>query len=296
MNHQLKDTLETLYPGAIISFKRNIKTPWQTAELNSMAQEISLKNTNLPLLIMVDQEGGVVSRIKTRPYSPSALSIGFTENPSLAKEAGLATGKVLSLVGFNMNLAPVVDISDPFQTNFIGNRSFGKDPHLVKVMGQKFADGLEDSGVLPTLKHFPGHGGSIKDSHYSLPSKLSSEEELLANDLIPFSHFSKGTFPGAVMVAHISFPNIDSSGLPATFSKVLINNVLRERLGFEGLIITDDIEMHGAKIIPSVGERAVRAIEAGNDMVMIAWTKKIKKAAYNALLNAVKQKEFLKKD
>ncbi|MCB0392078.1 MAG: glycoside hydrolase family 3 protein, partial [Bdellovibrionales bacterium] len=205
VNHQLKDTLETLYPGAIISFKRNIKTPWQTAELNSMAQEISLKNTNLPLLIMVDQEGGVVSRIKTRPYSPSALSIGFTENPSLAKEAGLATGKVLSLVGFNMNLAPVVDISDPFQTNFIGNRSFGKDPHLVKVMGQKFADGLEDSGVLPTLKHFPGHGGSIKDSHYSLPSKLSSEEELLANDLIPFSHFSKGTFPGAVMVAHISF-------------------------------------------------------------------------------------------
>ncbi|MCB0392377.1 MAG: glycoside hydrolase family 3 protein, partial [Bdellovibrionales bacterium] len=90
----------------------------------------------------------------------------------------------------------------------------------------------------------------------------------------------------------ISFPNIDSSGLPATFSKVLINNVLRERLGFEGLIITDDIEMHGAKIIPSVGERAVRAIEAGNDMVMIAWTKKNQKAAYNALLNAVKQKRI----
>ena len=292
VNYRLKKTLKTLHPGAIISFKRNIKTPWQTAKLNSKAQEISQRSTGLPLLIMIDQEGGVVSRIKTRPYSPSALSIGSTENPSLAKEAGLATGKVLSLLGFNMNLAPVVDISDPFQVNFIGNRSFGKNPHKVKVMGQKFADGLEESGVLPTLKHFPGHGGAIKDSHYAFPQKLSSEEELRQLDLVPFAHFSKGTFPGAIMVAHISFPNIDSSGLPATFSSVLIQGLLRKKLNYQGLIITDDIEMHGARIIPSVGERAVRAIEAGNDMVMVAWTRRNQRAAYHAVLKAVKEKRI----
>lgn len=292
INQHLDRVLNSLSPGAIIAFQRNILNPWQIAKLNSAAQDISLKNTGLPMLIMIDQEGGVVSRIKTRPNSPSALAIGSTENPSLARDTGQATGRVLSLLGFNMNLAPVVDISDPTFTNFIGSRSFGKDPHQVKVMGQKFADGLEDSGVLPTLKHFPGHGGAIKDSHVAFPQKLKTEDELMQTDLVPFAHFSHGTFPGAIMVAHIAFPNIDSSGLPATFSSKLINGLLRERLNYNGLVITDDIEMHGATIIPSIGERAVRAIEAGNDMIMVAWTKKNQKLAYKAVLKAVKEKRI----
>ena len=289
---QLDKTLKRLTPGAIIAFQKNIKSPWQIAELNNHAQKISFNNSGLPLLIMLDQEGGVVSRIKTQPHSPSALAIGSTENPSLAREAGIATGRVLSLLGFNMNLAPVVDISDPFQINFIGNRSFGNDPHQVKIMGQKFADGLEDAGVLPTLKHFPGHGGSIKDSHFDFPQKLNSLDELLKHDLVPFAHFAEGLLHGAIMVAHIAFPNIDDTNLPATFSYKLVTQILRERLNYKGLVITDDIEMHGASAIPSVGERAVRAFEAGNDMIMVAWTQKNQKQAYDALLRAIKEKRI----
>lgn len=292
ISSSLKWRMQESQPGGIIVFSRNIDNPNQIAKLNHSAHELSLKQSGLPLLIMVDQEGGVVSRIKTRPFPPSALAIGTAQNPALAKEAGLATGEILSLLGFNMNLAPVVDISDPYTKNFIGNRSFGKDPESVKVMGQKFSDGLEEANVLATLKHFPGHGGSISDSHYELPIKLSNAEELRGHDLVPFAHFSKGLFSGAVMVGHISLPNLDPSGLPATFSKKIITDVLRDQIGFSGLVITDDIEMNGSKKIKDVGERAVRALEAGVDMIMVAWTRQKQREAFEAVVNAVKKQRI----
>lgn len=292
LDQNLKSTLSDLQPGGLIVFQRNIKSPLQIADLNANAHDYSSARTGLPLLIMVDQEGGLVSRIKTNPQPPSALSLGTAENPTLSRQAGFYTGQVLSLLGFNMNLAPVVDISNPDKLNFIGNRSFGSHPELVTQMGQNFADGLEEAGVLPTFKHFPGHGGTVSDSHFSLPVKLTNIEELTQSDLVPFAKVANSKNPAAIMVGHISLPNIDPSGLPATFSRSILTELLREKMGFSGLVVTDDIEMHGASNYKSVGERAVKAVEAGADMVMIAWTRKNQTLAYNALLKAVKEKRI----
>jgi beta-N-acetylhexosaminidase len=293
----LNHTISTFYPGGLIAFQRNLGSPSEIASLTSSSHNLSKKKSGLPLLMMIDQEGGNVSRLKTHPQTPSALSIGTTENPDLAFHVGRVTGSVLSLLGFNMNLAPVVDLSDPFQLSFIGNRSFGNNPTQVFLMSSHFANGLVRENVLPTFKHFPGHGGAISDSHISTPIKLSSLEELYKTDLLPFLEIcKKSSAPSAIMVGHISFPNIDASGVPATFSNVLLTQILRDKLNYSGLIITDDIEMHGSTTIKNVGDRAVSALLAGADMVMVAWTKKSQRIAFQAVLNAVKNGSFSKKE
>ena len=287
-HHSLKKTFDSNVPGSLIVFKHNIKKPSQIARLNYQAQKLAIKKTGIPLFIMVDQEGGSVTRIRTKPNAPSAQSLGMTQNPSLSEETGRITGKILSLLGFNMNLAPVVDLSHPLTRDFIGTRSFGSNPFEVRNMSHRFAQGMEQSGILSTFKHFPGHGGIITDSHKKTPMKNESLQSLLQTDLVPFSHFSQTNIPSAIMVAHISFPQIDSSGLPATFSKTLVTDVLKNKMGYSGLILTDDIEMNGAKAFSSVGERAIRAFEAGNDMIMVAWTRRRQKQALRAMLKAVK--------
>lgn len=288
MSRTFSNKFRSYKPGGIIAFKRNIKTPEQIASLNFDLQKLSIDTTGLPAFIMVDQEGGTVTRIKSRPAPPSALAMGEADNPELTQKVGLLTGKILDTLGFNMNLAPVVDLSDPFINNFIGNRAFGPDPQAVKVMGENFARGLQASGIIPTLKHFPGHGGIVQDSHHTMPKKLIGLEELEKSDLVPFAHLANTKLPSAIMVAHVAFPNIDPSGLPATYSKVLVEQTLRGKMGYEGLIITDDIEMTGAEKIQSVGERAIAAIEAGCDMIMVAWQPRHQKAAVSAVVDAVK--------
>jgi len=276
-------------PGGIIVFGRNIKTAYQIAKLNRKAQKISLEKTGVPLLISVDQEGGKVIRIKTSPPLPSALSIGLTENPNLAQKAGFFTGQLLYSLGFNMNLAPVLDVKDGTKKSFLGTRSFGQDPEIVSKMGTAFALGLKKAGILPTAKHFPGHGGVITDSHKKTPVKFESLEELMAHDISPFRSFNKIIGNPAVMVAHISFPSIDPSDVPATFSPILIGEILRKKLKFDGLVITDDIEMAGSAQIGSIEERAIRTLEAGVDMIMVAWSRRAQRRAYRAVLNAVKE-------
>jgi beta-N-acetylhexosaminidase len=286
IEHSLATTISTLQPGGIIIFGRNIKTARQVSDLTYNAQRLSLQKTGLPLLVAVDQEGGDVTRIHTTPPLPSALALGETGDSELVKSAGLHTGALLKALGFNMNLAPVLDISDPKSESFIGTRTFGKNSKVVTQMGVQFARGLQQAGILPTAKHFPGHGGLSEDSHRLTPEKDETLEQMLKSDLIPFSTISHEPAPWAVMVAHVSYPEVDSSHLPATFSKVIVTDVLRKRLGFQGIVMTDDIEMAGAAAIPDVGERAVRAIEAGTDLIMVAWNKKIQSRVIAATLKA----------
>lgn len=287
-SQRLAQIIQKEKPGALIVFKRNVKTPYQIASFNHWAHEQSQNAVGLPFLIMIDQEGGSVTRIRTRPLPPSALSIGKTKNPEVAFNVGKVTGKILRTLGFNSNLAPVADLSDPQKRNFIGSRSFGKDPQLVTDMISEYSKGLMDEGVLPTIKHFPGHGGSVKDSHKSLPYKDKTLEELKKSDLIPFMNFSKLPFLSATMVAHIAYPQIDPSGRPATFSKSLVSNLLKNTLQYKGLIITDDIEMAAAKKVGGMEERAIQAFEAGSDMIMVAWSRYQQKRARRALIQAVK--------
>lgn len=284
----LTATIRALNPGGIIIFGRNIRTAKQLAQLNYEAQKLSLREAGAPLLIAVDQEGGNVIRIKTSPPLPSALALGGTEDTELVRSAGYHTGVLLKALGFNMNLAPVLDVSDPKRDSFIGTRTFGGDALTVKRMGQEFAAGLWDAGVLPTAKHFPGHGGVSEDSHRGTPAKTITLEQMLAQDLVPFQPGSSTSQNWAVMLAHIAYPKIDATQVPATFSKVIVGDLLRKRMRFEGLVMTDDIEMAGAFAIKDVRERSIRAVEAGVDLVMVGWNKSVQTAVIESLEAAVR--------
>lgn len=285
---RVNEMIRTLKPGGIIVFSRNISTARQTAELNRALQAASLKHSGVPLLIALDQEGGDVTRIRMNPPLPSALALGQTHDETLAERMGYLVGNLLSSLGFNMNLAPVLDLSDPEDSTFIGTRSFGENPQIVSRMTSAYGVGLNAAGVIPTGKHFPGHGNLISDSHKDLPAKHHSLAQLMTSDLQPFSLFMKNVRAPAIMVAHVSFPLIDPTRTPATFSKPILSGILREQLKYQGLVVTDDIEMAAAAGVGNFEERAVRAIEAGADLVMVAWSASAQRKAVESVTKAVR--------
>lgn len=286
---ELQKTIKTLKPGALIIFGRNIETLKQIAEFNSQLQASSLRSSGIPLFLAVDQEGGAVSRIRTSPNLPSAYTIGNTSQPTLAFQAGKVTGEILTTLGFNMNLAPVLDITDDKLNSFVGARSFSDSPHKISSMGVAFAQGLAETKVIPVAKHYPGHGPIALDTHQMMPERRSSYSDLAAADLIPFTQFANSNIESGVMVAHISFPNIDSSQLPATYSHKLISEILVDQLKYKGLIMTDDIEMAGAGSFKHIEDRAVAAIRAGNDLIMVGWSPRQQKRAIKGVIAAVRK-------
>lgn len=289
VDYSLKKIIERVHPGAIVVFSRNIKTARQISELNREAQATSMRESSLPLLIACDQEGGDVVRLKTPYPLPSALAFGIADDTALAQKAGTATGQLMRTLGFNMNLAPVLDVADPKAARFIGTRSFGKDPKLVATLGRSFAAGLDGAGILPTTKHFPGHGGVKEDSHTGTPVKDDLLPQLEQLHIAPFEQM-RAEFESswAVMLAHVAYPALDPSKMPATFSKPIVTDLLRNKLQFDGLVITDDIEMAGASVVGDINERAVRAVEAGVDLIMVAWNKKMMAQISDSLVKAVK--------
>lgn len=288
LDDSIKEMLKKYQLGALIAFRRNITTNDQIARFNSSVQAFARKNLKAPLFLMIDQEGGVVSRIKMRTPVPSALALAKTGDAAIISAFAKINAEVLISLGFNVNLAPVLDISNPAKDSFIGNRTFGDDPHLVSSFGIAFARGLSEGGILPTAKHFPGHGDTIQDSHRTTPKKVATLEELEKRDLIPFKKFASEPFLNLIMSAHLSLPSIDSSGLPATYSKLLLQGHLRGHYGYKGLLITDDLEMNGAMVSSDIGERAIRAILAGNDMVMLAGTYSRQRRAFERVVKAFK--------
>ena len=286
--HSLKKKMGTLYPGAVIVFGRNIKSLNQIRKLNLKAQKYALRNSKAPLLIAVDQEGGKVIRIKTSPSLPSARTLALTKNHTLVQEVGYVTGQLMTSLGFNMNLAPVVDISDTHDTDYLGNRSFSHQKEIVNKMSTAFSRGFVNAGILPTAKHFPGHGGTKTDSHLLTPYKQVTLTELLFNDLEPYKEMQNQRIPFAIMASHISYPLIDSSKKPASFSSLILKNVLRKGMGFNGILLTDDIQMGGARSNQwTIGDRAIQAILAGNDLIMVGWNYKDQKQAVQSVIQAV---------
>lgn len=275
-------------PGGIILFGRNIKTARQTSRLINHSQTTATELYKVPLFVAVDQEGGVVSRIKLNPPFPSALAIGSGGNQEITERMGYYTSILLKSLGFNMNLAPVVDMISEKTSTFIGNRAFAVNPKDAVELSHAFSLGQKLGGVMPTLKHFPGHGVGYVDSHVALPTRMETLDEILKSDLLPYVNLSQDFYPEAVMVAHIAFPKIDPSRLPAAFSKIFLQDILRKKLKFDGIVITDDIEMAGANVTHSLGDRALRSIEAGADMIMVAWNRAAQKASVAKVVNAVK--------
>jgi beta-N-acetylhexosaminidase len=289
IDDSLGKMIQSVKPGAIVLFGRNIRTARQITDLNAAAQKLAVKTSGIPLLIAADQEGGNVVRIKTTYPLPSALALGLTDDTALVERAGSASGNLMKTLGLNMNLAPVMDVAAAGKSKFLGTRSFGSDPNLVTKMSFSFAAGLDASGVMPTAKHFPGHGGFDGDSHLGAVENDEDRSHLDRLDLAPFTHMAaQSKLPWAVMLAHVSYPALDPSKTPATFSKPIVTGLLRGKLGFNGIVLTDDIEMAGASTVANVNERAIRAVEAGADLIMIAWNRKIQSSVSKALASAVK--------
>ncbi|AHZ85644.1 Beta-hexosaminidase [Bdellovibrio bacteriovorus] len=279
-------------PGSFLLFKRNMISAPQIRELNLALYKSSYKHSKLPPLIAIDQEGGSVSRLPITPAPPNALALGQTQSPLLAEEMGYQTGLFLREVGFNMNLAPVLDVVDPYSTSFIGVRSFGSDPELVRDIGVAYSKGLLKARVIPTAKHFPGTGSLNQDPHLTIVKNSASLEEMKKRDLIPFTGYSKIGANIAVMMSHLIYPGLDEDLEPASFSTKISKTLLRDELKYQGLVMTDDLQMQGSKQVLRPEAAALRALQSGSDIVMLTWSFADQGKAFDYVLAALKSGEL----
>lgn len=278
--------LRSTKPGGYILFRRNMKTNSQLAGLVKDLQKVAKETSDVPAFIALDQEGGQVTRIPLFPQMPSPWAVAKTQNPDLARSFGVSVGAALREFGFNMNLAPVLDVGAGNKYSFLGSRTYTQDVDNISKIGVAFAEGLLDSKVIPVAKHFPGLGPVVNDPHKVLVRRTISLEELWKTDLPPFQTFSR-LENSAMMVSHFVYPKLDSTLTPATFSKPIISGILRGTLGYQGLVMTDDLMMEGAKASPDFQENVVRAYEAGADLIMVSWSRARQKAAVEGLLKAL---------
>ena len=248
----------------------------------------------IPLLISMDAEYGLAMRLDSTYRFPYAITLGAMDedNDSLVLEMGKIIGKQLNMVGVNINFAPVLDINNNPDNPVINSRSFGEDKYKVARFGMAYAQGLQSENIIATGKHFPGHGDTDSDSHKTLPVITHSRERLDTLELYPFRQAIKAGIEG-IMVAHLSVPALGTPpNTPATLSKSVVQGLLKDELGFQGLAITDALEMKGVtKYFPS-GEAAVKALEAGNDILLLPENLN---QAVSAIEKAVKQKRISEK-
>ena len=289
---QANETIEThireRFVGGVVLFSRNIETPQQTAELTNQLQQLAESTAHrIPLFIGIDQEGGWVIRLKEgATVLPGNMALGATGSTELAERAGEITAAELAAVGVNLNFAPVMDVNNNPRNPVIERRSFGGSPELVSRLGVAYIRGLQHNGVLGTAKHFPGHGDTTVDSHFDLPTVNHDRERIHALELQPFRAAIDADV-AAIMTAHIVYPAFDPDR-PATLSPGILTDLLRRELGFDGLLITDAMEMKAIDDRYRSGEAAVMAIEAGADIVMVLWTLTKQIEVFDALLSAVK--------
>ncbi|WP_135855362.1 beta-N-acetylhexosaminidase [Halorussus salinus] len=273
--------------GGVIYFARNLDAPEQVAALSESLQETAAENDRPPLLITVDEEGGVVSRLPWEGRLPGQMTLGAARDPDLARRAAAAKARELRAVGINANLAPVLDVNNNPDNPVIGVRSFGEEADLVSDLGTAVASGFESQGVVACGKHFPGHGDTATDSHLDLPVIDHDRDRLDRVELAPFRAAIESGI-GAIMTTHVAFPTFtDDDERPATLSEPVLTGLLREELGYDGLVVTDCMEMNA--IADSVGtpEGAVQAVEAGCDIVTVSHTPETQRAAIDAVVAAV---------
>jgi len=226
--------------------------------------------TDIPLLVATDQEGGWIRHVKgATSESPGNMAIGATRSQTDAVKTGYYLGKELRLLGINMNFAPDVDLATVPESSIIGPRAFSDDPELVAKLGLAFAQGSLAAGVIPTAKHYPGHGATALDSHGSLPVVQVDPVTFGRRELLPFARLARGGVP-AMMSGHIAFPKLTKDRTPASLSAKLIQGRLRKGLGYEGLVVTDDLYMAGAESQGGILSTCVQALMAGNDMVLLS--------------------------
>ena len=273
--------------GGVLLFGYNMKSEAQTKALTGALQDLSMRTEPpVPLFVAVDQEGGGVSSAPWVSRQPAAAQVGARGDPAQAREVAEQMGRELLRAGVNTDLAPVVD------TGFgaaIGTRSFGEDPELVAEMGAASVEGFESAGVVSAAKHFPNHGPATSDSHVSLPMVDHDLETLRSYDLPPFEAAVRAGVP-MVMVGHLLYPAIDPER-PASLSSEAIG-MLRGELGFDGVVVTDDLAMAGATGGGPPPRAAVEAVKAGADLLLISSPPQRQADAYDAVVEAVESGEL----
>jgi beta-N-acetylhexosaminidase len=272
---------------------------WNTADTQRLARTVgelqaaSLAGPfNIPLLIATDQEGGLVRHVKgSTSETPGNMAIGASGYPRDAYLAGFYIGKELALLGVNMNFAPTVDLFTNHDSVLIGPRAFGSDPVRAGIFGAAFMRGQLASGVIPTAKHYPGHGDTDLDSHGILPSINISFNELWERELVPYRMLAAEGLP-AIMSGHLAFPMTEARNAPASLSSWFLRDVLRERIGFRGVVVTDDLMMTGATtMMGSLSRTAKQAIAAGNDIIMFSSTPLLYDPVWTYLVTSMRDEE-----
>ncbi len=281
---EMKKNLEKYHVGGVILFSRNISTTEQTTKLITKLQA----NSKVPLFISVDEEGGEVARIanndnmRTTKF-PTMEEVGAMADKEYAYNMGATIGKEIKELGFNLDFAPVADVKTNELNTEIGNRSFGDDPKLVSDMVVQVVKGLQDQGISATLKHFPGHGDASEDSHEGAVDVENDINRLRQVELVPFKAGIKAGVD-MIMVSHISVSKVTGTIEPASLSSLVMKDMLRTEMGFDGIIITDAMDMKAITDYCDAGEAAVTCILSGADICLMP---EDLETAYNAVLEAV---------
>lgn len=288
-----KNAIKNHPVGGIIYFSQNFTGEEETKTMISNTKKFASEYCKVPMFISVDEEGGTVARLGNNgtinvPRYDNMSVIGKTGDTSKAYEVGRGIGQYLSEYGFNLDFAPVADVLTNSANLVVKDRSFGSDANVVSQMSQNFSKGLNEQGVLSCYKHFPGHGATKEDSHKGFAYVNKSYEQLQQSELIPFVD-AINTNADFIMVGHISLPEIIGDDTPASVSPVAVNDILKSKLGYKGIIITDSLSMEALTNLYQSDEIAVRTVKAGVDMLLMPLDFE---QAYNGLLKAVKSGEI----
>jgi beta-N-acetylhexosaminidase len=257
------------------------------AQIKALTQSLQdlAREQNLPLLLIAtDQEGGQLMAFGDGTPLPGNMALGATRSPELARKAGEVLGREMAALGINVNYAPSADVNINPQNPVVGVRSFGEDPNLVGKLAAAMIEGIQSQGVAATVKHFPGHGDTASDSHHGPGTVPHSRERLHAVELTPF-RAALQTDVKLVMTAHLGILSIDGADAPpATLSPNIINGLLRRELGFDGVVVTDAMDMHAIRQGELLREDSLRAAQAGADLLLMTSNPQDQKRAYEALL------------
>jgi len=270
-------------PAGVILFKRNIRS---AAQLRRLTEAIHATGAGVRPLVALDHEGGRVDRLP-RPFThfPPAAVVGARGDARLAEAVGHAMGRELRAAGIDLDFAPVLDVWSNARNRVIGDRAFGTDPARVARLGVALARGLARAGVLACGKHFPGHGASVGDSHFVLPRVRRPRRALAAVELAPFARAIRAGIP-ALMTAHVLYPAFDPRR-PATLSPAICRDLLRRRLGFGGVLFSDDLEMNAVAARSTPARSAVAALGAGCDALLVCQSLDAARAAMRGVEEAV---------
>lgn len=293
---QLNSWVEERGLGSVKVFGWNTdNTTLVARSINSLQHKAQDRRFKIPLFVATDQEGGWIRHVKgNTSITPGNLAIGAGGYPYDAYYSGYYISREIAALGINMNFAPTVDLYTDKKSTIIGTRSFGEDPKEAGILGAAFAKGSLDAGVIPTAKHFPGHGDTQNDSHLFLPNINIDMDTFENRELVPFKYIIKSGCP-AIMSGHLSYPRIRANGEPASLSEYFLTDILRNELGFEGLIITDDMMMNGATLYAGAVSKAFQmAVDAGNDIIISSTTARLDEPLWTNVIALMKSDEHFK--